>query len=239
MPTAPKRPLSSYFIYLQIEKEFILQSIAGEDTDKSINENKVYLDYVPERYRKTKLSPDWYFGPGKKKSEKRKHRKLRGKIGFVELSRIIAARWAKLDVTNPEIKSFIQKIANQELEEYRRELKEYNELVKNMAPTLVNGKSKNTKRTLEGHYNYKFKEDASNKSLRWEVLANSLLLETHEVGEKQVDDIDPSFPSLLSKSKFDLNGFEYLPLKKGSIEELSLENDRELLVPQWRVTLDD
>ena len=125
VPMKPMRPLTPYFIYLQIEKEFILQSIAGEDTDKSINDSKVYLDYVPERYRKTKLSPDWYFGPGKKKSGKRKHRKQRGKIGFVELSRTISSRWAKLEETDPDIKSFIQKLANQELEEYRRDMKEY------------------------------------------------------------------------------------------------------------------
>jgi HSP90 family molecular chaperone len=47
-----------------------------------------------------------------------------------------------LDETNPEIKSFIQKIANQELEEYRRKLKEYNELIKNMAPTPFNARAR-------------------------------------------------------------------------------------------------
>ena len=89
MPTKPMRPLTSYHMYFQLEREFILQGMDGDDADKSIHDNKVYfLDYVPERYRNIKLSPQWYFGPGKR--QKRKHRKQHGKIGFMELSRMIS-----------------------------------------------------------------------------------------------------------------------------------------------------
>ena len=51
-PTKPLRPLTAYQMFLQLEKESIIQTMAGEeDTDKShIHEDKVYLDYVPERY---------------------------------------------------------------------------------------------------------------------------------------------------------------------------------------------
>jgi hypothetical protein len=90
-PIKPKRPLTAYYIYLQIEKEFIIQSIPGENANKSSDDDKVYLDYVPERYRQTKLSPDWY------KRKKRKHRKQHGKIGFKELTIMVASRWADLE----------------------------------------------------------------------------------------------------------------------------------------------
>ena len=95
-----------------------------------ILDDKVYLDYVPERYRRIKLSPEWYFGPGKRR-KKRRHRKTQhGKIGFLELSRMISSRWARLDETNPDVKIFVQKIADQELAEYRRDMAAYKRYIK-------------------------------------------------------------------------------------------------------------
>jgi hypothetical protein len=55
-PTKPKRPLTSYHIYFQLEREYIVQTMEGEDADKSMHDNKVYLDYVPDRYKQIKLS---------------------------------------------------------------------------------------------------------------------------------------------------------------------------------------
>ena len=62
----PKRPLTltAYHIYFQIEREFILQTMAmaGEDEDaekgNSIHEGKTLFHGVPKRYKDTKLSPD-------------------------------------------------------------------------------------------------------------------------------------------------------------------------------------
>ena len=120
----PKRPLTSYHIYFQLEREYIIQTMEGEDVDKSMHDdNKVYLDYVPNRYKQIKLSPEWYFAPGKRK--RRKHRKRHGKIGFLELSSMISSRWKKLSETNPEVKSFVQKIAAQERDTYLYEKEEY------------------------------------------------------------------------------------------------------------------
>jgi hypothetical protein len=116
----PMRPLTAYHIFFQLEREYIIQTSAGEIANKSILDNKVYLDDVPERYR--------YVGPGKLK--KRKHRKQHGKIGFLELSRIISTRWAELDDVDPETKVFVQKIAKSEIDEYYREMKQYKELTK-------------------------------------------------------------------------------------------------------------
>jgi hypothetical protein len=122
-PKKPVRPLTAYHMFLQIEKEYIIQTMAGEDADETIHDDKVYLDYVPERYRKIKLSPDWFHKAVKRK--RRKHRKQHGKIGFKELTTMVASRWNDLDKTNPDVKRFVQKLANQGMEEYRREMEEY------------------------------------------------------------------------------------------------------------------
>ena len=132
IPKKPMRPLTAYHIFFQIEREFIIQTTAGEDADKSIHDNKVYLNDVPQRYGNIKLLPDWYAGPGKRK--KRKHRKQHGKIGFLELSRVIAARWAQLEQIDPETKGFVKRVANQELDEYYHEMKHYKELTKDLMP---------------------------------------------------------------------------------------------------------
>jgi hypothetical protein len=141
--TKPLRPLTAYHTYLQIEREYIIQTMDGEEADKSMHDDKVYLDYVPERYRQIKLSPEWYFGPGKRR-KKRKHRKQHGKIGFLELSRMISSRWAKLDETHPDIKRFAQKIADQELAEYRRDMAAYKRYIKDNG--LITPVPTNTKR---------------------------------------------------------------------------------------------
>ena len=128
--TKPMRPPTAYHIFLAIEREFIIQTMDGEEADKSMHDNKVYLDYVPERYRHIKLAPDWYFRPGKK--AKRKHRKQHGKIGFRELIELVSSRWAKLSETDPEVKKFVQEIADQQLQEYRLDMAEYKKLSQNV-----------------------------------------------------------------------------------------------------------
>jgi hypothetical protein len=146
MPKKPVRPLTAYQNFLQIEREYIIQTMDGEDPDKSLHDDKVYLGYVPERYRQIKLSPEWYFGPGKRR-KKRRHRKGHGKIGFLELSHIISSRWAKLDETHPDIMIFVQKIADQELAEYRRDMEVYKRYIKeNGLSTPVTTSSKKTRR---------------------------------------------------------------------------------------------
>jgi hypothetical protein len=133
----PKRPFTAYQIYFQIEREFIIQTMTDEDADKSVHEGKIFFRDVPDRYKAIKLSPDWYFGPGKR--AKRKHHKQHGKIGFHELSRVISSRWATLEVTHPDIKHYVTKLANQEYDEYKYEMKVYREnLTKKMiAPTVI------------------------------------------------------------------------------------------------------
>ena len=145
----PRRPLTAYHIYFQIEREFIIQNMmASTDTDKgSIHDGKILFHDVPKRYKDTKLSPDWYFGPGRR--AKRKHRKQHGKIGFLELSRVITSRWNKLDETDPDVKQFVFKLASQQFDEYKRELKEYREILTENMITPVDVSKRSSKMTQQ------------------------------------------------------------------------------------------
>jgi len=129
IPKKPQRPLTAYHIFLQIEREYIIQTMDGDVADQSMMENKILHDDVPQRYKNIKLMPDWYAGPSKR-TKKRKHRKQHGKIGFLELSKTISKRWSQLDQVDPETKSFVQKIAKLEVAEYYKEMNKYKELIK-------------------------------------------------------------------------------------------------------------
>jgi len=146
IPKKPQRPLTAYHIFLQIEREYIIQTIDGDVADdQSMMENKILHDNVPQRYKNIKLMPDWYAGPSKR-TKKRKHRKQHGKIGFLELSKTISSRWAELDKVDPETKSFVQKIAKSEVAEYYKEMNEYKELIKDLPPSLLPPKAKKKKK---------------------------------------------------------------------------------------------
>jgi len=142
IPKKPIRPLTAYHIFFQIEREYIIQTMDGDIADQSTMDNKVHLDDVPQRYKNIRLLPDWYAGPGKR--QKRKHRKQHGKIGFLELSRIVSTRWAELEQVDPETKSFVQKIAKVEIDQYYKEMKEYKELTKDLFPEQTTPKKKKT-----------------------------------------------------------------------------------------------
>jgi len=121
-PTAkPQRPLTAYHIFFQIEREFIIQNTAGPNAND--DSEKKLLRNVPARYAATKLRPDWYAGPGKRR--KRKHRKSHGKIGFFELSSLISTRWATLQQTHPDVKKFVHDVAARELDEYKEEMERW------------------------------------------------------------------------------------------------------------------
>ncbi|KAL3789359.1 hypothetical protein HJC23_006513 [Cyclotella cryptica] len=128
----PIRPLTAYHLYFQLEREFIIQSTVSDDYNiEKVDIRPIGLEIDPEmplRYHYIHLSPDWY-ASGKEKrgssDQKRKHRKTHGKIAFLDLSRLVASRWATLEETDPETKFYCAKVAKRELDSYKLQVKKY------------------------------------------------------------------------------------------------------------------
>ncbi|KAL3788586.1 hypothetical protein HJC23_005245 [Cyclotella cryptica] len=125
----PSRPLTAFHIFSQLEKEYIMQRPDGgcdEVSGERHGSARVNNNSLPRRYQSLDIPTDWCESPGKRK--KRKHRKTSSSsrsIDFVEMSRMIAARWAELDDVDTETKLFCQNVAEQKLFEYREDLKKY------------------------------------------------------------------------------------------------------------------
>ena len=193
IPSKPVRPMPAYHIFLQIEKEFIIQTMAGEDADKSIHDDKVYLHYVPERYRHIKLTPDWYHPAGKRR-QKRKHRKQHGKIGFKEITHLISSRWAKLSETNPEVMKFVQDLSKRELAQYRREMAAYEKYFANASTSSTVSKcTEPKKRALEGEVECEETPCKPRKLLR-RITRSDSLFSIDETAEAVVDEKDKFRP---------------------------------------------
>merc|ERR1712232_445229 len=62
--------------------------------------------------------------------QKRKHRKTQGSCGFIELTKMVSARWKLVDKTEPYVKQYCQALADMELELYKKEMANYKLLVK-------------------------------------------------------------------------------------------------------------
>jgi len=129
--TKPPRPYTEYTMFYQLEREFVLRKVlCSEEEQKKEKDDKngeVALfrndPLMPERYRDLPLRADWYISGKSKKPSKRKHRKSHGKIGFLELTRMIAARWAKVD---EETKKYCKMMAAMELVKYKEDMESYN-----------------------------------------------------------------------------------------------------------------
>jgi len=118
-------------MFYQLEREFVLRKVlcseeeqkekadADGDAEVALFKNDPLM---PERYRDLPLREDWYISGKSKKPSKRKHRKSHGKIGFLELTRMIAARWANVD---EETRKYCKMMAAMELVKYKEDLDSY------------------------------------------------------------------------------------------------------------------
>ena len=116
-------------MFYQLEREYIIHRIlsSNDDPSEDMSAKQPALfqndPLMPPRYRSLPLRADWYISGKTKKPTKRKHRKSHGKIGFLELTRMIAARWATVD---DETRKYCKMMAAMELVKYKEDMESYN-----------------------------------------------------------------------------------------------------------------
>ena len=117
-------------MFYQLEREYILHRLLTtkeehEQNPDTANQTALFENdpLMPARYRSLPLRADWYISGKSKKPSKRKHRKSHGKIGFLELTRLIASRWGKVD---DETRKYCKMMAAMELVKYKEDMESYN-----------------------------------------------------------------------------------------------------------------
>uniref|UniRef100_A0A7S4R1H4 HMG box domain-containing protein n=1 Tax=Ditylum brightwellii TaxID=49249 RepID=A0A7S4R1H4_9STRA len=116
----PRRPFNAYNLFFSEEREKILISLPGGKDDERLDTREhMPLDDV-------KSNQPWATVPLLQKlakrhvlTKRRPHRKSHGKIGFKELTKVVASRWRKLPSERVE---YYKDLAQMDLERYRLEM---------------------------------------------------------------------------------------------------------------------
>jgi hypothetical protein len=92
------RPLSPYNFFFRVERNRILHEMSNQASgcaaDPTLSSNKFYARALSNRsvFMEQLLQDQWSRDP----SQKRKHRKVHGKISFASLTQLISANWQAL-----------------------------------------------------------------------------------------------------------------------------------------------
>jgi len=124
-PPPPTRPYTSYNLFFQLEREYILQTLHNH-TPTITSPSKIFnaatsptypanAPPIPPRYANLILPYDWHI-PGKTKRRKRLHRKSHGKVGFHELNDRISKAWS---VADEGVREFCARLSQIESMKYR------------------------------------------------------------------------------------------------------------------------
>ncbi|KAL7462388.1 hypothetical protein ACHAXS_002766 [Conticribra weissflogii] len=168
LPIKPKRPMTAYHVYSQLERNYIIQNHPSyqpnthDDGDQnnpnqestSIDEN---ASERPPKYRGIIMPKDWFLS--RKGEIKKKDRKNHGVISFVELSKTVSYNWK--NEADEETKAYCKKIADEQLARYREEMASY---VEQYGVEAVKSKSKSLESKSKGRKRKQFTKTLTNSN---------------------------------------------------------------------------
>jgi hypothetical protein len=120
-PPLPLRPFTSYNIFSQLERRYIVQTNSNvvADLPAHIDQN---ASARPEKYRNIILPKDWYVVGANRK--KRQHHVNHGVISFVDLSKTISRNWGTCDDAT---RRYCERLAEGEMVRYSQDINAYSE----------------------------------------------------------------------------------------------------------------
>ncbi|KAL7460946.1 hypothetical protein ACHAXS_001381 [Conticribra weissflogii] len=187
----PPRPYTEYTMFYQLEREYILHRLLADEQEQVESKKKHVALFkndplMPARYRDLPLRADWYISGKSKKPSKRKHRKSHGKIGFLELTRMIAARWANVD---DETKKYCKMMAAMELVKYKEDMEAYNQYKEELSAIgKVPEDAKNEENKKKKSAMKKNTKQQSNEDDNIEKVAVPIITKSKKTADKKKDE---------------------------------------------------